>query len=108
MMKHISKFAFISLIAIACSTVSFAAGSGADVYKAKCQMCHAPDGSGNTPAGHAMKAQPLNAPEIIKKTDAELIAVTTAGKGKMPAYAGKLTDAEITDVVAYIRILQKK
>jgi mono/diheme cytochrome c family protein len=25
----------------------------------------------------------------------------------MPAYAGKLTDAQITDVVAYIRTLQK-
>ena len=29
------------------------------------------------------------------------------GKNKMPAFAGKLTDPQITDVVAYIHTLQK-
>ncbi len=30
-----------------------------------------------------------------------------SGVGKMQGYAGKLTDAQITDVVTYIRTLQK-
>ena len=37
----------------------------------------------------------------------DLIAATKNGKGKMPAYSGKLTTAQIKDVVAYIRTLQK-
>jgi mono/diheme cytochrome c family protein len=71
-------------------------------------MCHAADGTGNTPAGKAMKVPPLDSPDILKMSDAELITVTKNGKGKMPSYAGKITDGQIKDVVAYIRTFQKK
>jgi len=54
-----------------------------------------------------MKVPPFNSPELVKMPDAELNAATKNGKGKMPAYAGKLTDPQIKDVVAYIRTLQK-
>jgi mono/diheme cytochrome c family protein len=87
---------------------AFAQDSGADTYKAKCAMCHGADGSGNTPAGKAMGAIPFSSPELVKASDADLIAATKNGKGKMPAYSGKLTDGQITAVVAYIRTLQKK
>jgi mono/diheme cytochrome c family protein len=89
------------------SIAAFAQGSGADTYKAKCAMCHGPDGLGATPAGKAMKATPFNSPDVVKASDADLIAATKNGKGKMPAYAGKLTDPQIKDVVGYIRTLQK-
>jgi len=82
--------------------------SGAGTYKAKCQMCHGADGMGATPAGKAMKAIPFNDPTLVAKSDADLIAATTNGKGKMPAYQGKLTEAEIKAAIAYIRTLQKK
>ncbi len=85
-----------------------AQNSGAATYNAKCLMCHAADGSGSTPAGKAMKAPSFLAPDAVKEPTANLIAITTTGKGKMPAYSGKLTDAQIKDVVAYIRTLQKK
>ena len=85
-----------------------AQAAGADTYKAKCQMCHGADGLGATPAGKAMKAIPFNDPQILSKSDADLIAATTNGKGKMPAYKGKLTDAEIKAAIAYIHTLQKK
>jgi cytochrome c6 len=55
-----------------------------------------------------MKAIPFNDPQLIAKSDAELIAATTNGKNKMPAYKGKLSDAEIKATIAYIRTLQKK
>jgi len=84
------------------------AQTGADIYKSKCQMCHAADGSGSTPAGKSMKAIPFSDPALVKASDADLIAATEKGKGKMPAYKGKLTDSQIKDVIAYIRTLQKK
>jgi mono/diheme cytochrome c family protein len=40
-------------------------------------------------------------------SDADLTAAITDGKGKMPAYKGKLTDAQIKDLVGYIRTLKK-
>jgi len=106
MLRQSVRLCVISLLAA--GTMCLAQGSGADTYKSKCQMCHAADGSGNTPAGKSTKALPFSSPDIVSKSDADLIAITKNGKGKMPAYAGKLTDAQITDVVAYIRTLQKK
>ncbi len=105
----IRKGAFVLTVAAALSTLpSQAQSSGADVYKAKCQMCHGADLKGNTPGGRMTHAQPLDTPEVIKKSDANLIATTKNGKNKMPAFAAKLSDAQITSVIAYIRALQKK
>jgi cytochrome c6 len=97
----------IVVLAGACAATPARAQTGAATYKAKCQMCHAADGSGSTPAGKAMKALPLNSPDLIKASDADLIAATTNGKGKMPAYKTKLTAAQIKDTITYIRTLQK-
>ena len=106
-MKNRFALAVVSVMAFSAMTV-FAQGPGADIYKTKCAMCHAADGSGATPAGKAMKAPSFSSPEVMKMSTAELVAVTKNGKGKMPAYSGKLTGAQITDVVAYIHTLQKK
>lgn len=105
MLKQIARVSIASLLAI--STTSFAQDSGADTYKAKCQMCHGADGTGNTPAGKSTKVRAFNSPDVVKMSDDDLIKVTTNGHGKMPAYKGKLTDAQIKDVVAYIKTLQK-
>jgi cytochrome c6 len=98
--------AIVSIMMASTAGAAFAE-SGADTYKAKCASCHGADGMGNTPAGKATKAHPFNLPDIVKASDDDLIAITTNGKAKMPAYKGKLTDAQIKDVVAYIRTLQK-
>jgi cytochrome c6 len=80
----------------------------AGTYKAKCANCHAADGSGNTPVGKALKIADLRSDEVQKKTDAQLIEVTTNGKDKMPAFKGKLSDDQIKQLVAFIRDLAKK
>jgi mono/diheme cytochrome c family protein len=85
----------------------FAQAPGADTYKAKCAMCHGADGLAATPMGKSMKILSFKDAAMVKASDAQLIASTKNGKGKMPAYTGKLTDAQIKDVVTYIRTLQK-
>jgi cytochrome c6 len=106
MRKHLAYFGIAGLF-LPTADVSCLAQSGAELYKSKCQMCHAADGSGNTPAGQKMKARPFNSPDVMKESDAELTAIIKKGKNKMPASEGKLTDAQITDLVAYIHTLQK-
>lgn len=108
MKKALYLAAIGSMAAFMTISTASAQTSGAEIYKSKCMMCHGADGSGNTPAGKMMKAIPFKSPELVKKTNAELIAATESGKGHMPAYKGKLTDAQIKDVIAYIRTLQKK
>jgi cytochrome c6 len=80
---------------------------GAATYKGKCAMCHGPDGAGQTTMGKNLKLRDLRSAEVQKQTDAELVKWITDGKGKMPAYKGKLTPADIDAVVAFIRTLKK-
>ncbi len=70
-------------------------------------MCHGADGTGETPIGKSMKLRSFKSPEDVKASDADLFKQIRDGVGKMQGYAGKLTDAQISDVVAYIRNLQK-
>jgi mono/diheme cytochrome c family protein len=84
------------------------AQGGEAVYKAKCASCHGADGAGATPAGKATKARDFCSDEVKKETDVEWTGIIVKGKNKMPAYDKKITDAEIKDVVAYIRGLCKK
>jgi len=85
---------------------AFAAADGAALYKAKCAMCHGADGAGQTAMGKSMKLRDLRSPEVQKQSDADLYKVTADGKGKMPAYKGKLTDEEIKALVAHMRALK--
>lgn len=98
---------FLCGAAVLCAMAAYGQ-NGADVYRAKCAMCHAADGTANSPAGKAMGTPSLLDAKFVKETDADLIAVTKNGKGKMPAYNGKLSDVQIKDAVAYIRTLQKR
>jgi cytochrome c6 len=105
--KVSSKRIVILCLAAALVTPAFAQSSGADIYKAKCLMCHGPDGMANNPAGKALKAVSFKDPAVIKASDAELFAAVKNGKGKMPAENGKLTDAQIKAAIAYVRTLEK-
>jgi mono/diheme cytochrome c family protein len=81
--------------------------SGADVYKAKCASCHGATGMADSGAGKAMKVKPATDPDVKKMTEDEMIAATTNGQGKMPAYKGKLTDAQIKASVEFYRTFAK-
>jgi len=99
---------------LACAFVCFLSAStraddAASLYKAKCVVCHAADGSGNGVMGKKLGAKDLRSAEVQKKSDSELDAAITNGLGKtMPAYKGKLTDDQIKGLVSYIRELAKK
>ena len=95
------------VFAAACAAMPAYAQSGAATYTAKCQMCHGADGLGATPAGKAMGALPFNSAAIVKASNSDLVAATTNGKGKMPAYKAQLTAPQIAAVVVYLRTLQK-
>ncbi len=103
------RFRTAALILLAGSLVgpAFAQNSGADIYKAKCAMCHGADGLATTPTAKNFKVLSFKDPAMMKATDAQFIASTTDGKGKMPGYKAKLTEGQIKDVISYIRTLQK-
>jgi mono/diheme cytochrome c family protein len=95
------------ILAVALAPIASAA-DGAATYKAKCATCHGADGKGQTPMGKKMNLRDLGSPEVQKQTDKELHDWTANGKGKMPAYKDKLTDAEIKALVAQMRTFAAK
>jgi mono/diheme cytochrome c family protein len=85
------------------------AQAAADLYKIKCQACHGPDGTGNTPMGKRLGTHNFHSPEVQKMTEAELIDVITHGKENMPAYgAGRLTADQIKGLAGYVHELGKR
>jgi len=81
--------------------------NGEKVYKAKCASCHGPDGKGDTAAGKATKARDLCSADVKAETDAAWTDIIIKGKNKMPSYDKKITDAEVKDVIKYMRSLCK-
>ncbi len=103
-MKGIRILLVVAITAAMLVSTAAWAESAADTYKAKCAMCHGADGSKENPG---MGVKPLSGPDVQKQSDADLTNAITKGKGKMPAYSGKLTDDQIKGLVAYIRTLKK-
>lgn len=90
------------------STPARAQDAGEKVYKTKCAMCHAPDGSGKTAMGDKLKISDLRSEDVQKLKDADLNKVIAKGKNKMPAYGDKLSGKQIANLVSYVRELGKK
>ncbi len=100
-----------SLVALAAAVsmagaVGFAQSSGGAIYKVKCQSCHGTAGIPSAGIAKLWGVKPIT--ETVKKmSEAQMIAATQDGKGKMPAFKGKLTEAQIKDSVDYYRSLAK-
>jgi cytochrome c6 len=103
-----SAVIFLGLATFALPSTVRAQNDAAKVFKANCTLCHADDGSGNSPSGKALKAKDLRSAEVQKQTDAALAEVIAKGRGKMPAFGKKLSPEVINSLVAYIRQLAKK
>jgi cytochrome c6 len=89
------------------ASVSTRADDSGPLFKAKCAACHGPDGKGETSMGKMMKVRDMSSEDVQKQTDAALTDIITNGKGKMPAYKGKLTDDQIKQLVGFIRTFKK-
>jgi len=107
-MKKQMKAAVLVLALAAGTAMGFAQSGGEATYKAKCQMCHGATGTGDTPAGKAMKVKSFADPILIKMSDTAILGLTKNGTGKMPSFKDKLTDSQIQEVIVFVHELQKK
>jgi mono/diheme cytochrome c family protein len=96
----------IVVLTIGTATLAYSQDDVAALFKSKCQVCHGADGKAATPAGQKVGAKDFHSPEVAKLSDAELIASVEKGKEKMPAYQGKLSGDQITQLVKYLRTLK--
>lgn len=98
--------ALFTLVAIALFTFVFSvpawagdAANGTRVFSANCAACHI--GGANV----VNTAKTLQKADLEKYGMASLDAIMTQvknGKGAMPAFSGRLTEAQIEDVATYV------
>jgi len=96
---------FVSSIAQANSGPDSAAGSA--TFRAKCAMCHGPDGSGSA-VGKSMNVPDLRSPVVQKLPDAQLAQIISDGKGGMPSFKSSLSEDQVHSLVAHVRSLREK
>ncbi len=79
---------------------------GGELYLANCTGCHGASGEGNGPLAATLIPAPANLVEHIPlhtEGDTFLFIANGFPNTAMPAWADTLTDAEIWDVVNYLR-----
>ena len=90
------------------------ASPGHDIHVKNCQRCHGPQGKGDGPAGKLLKTKPAdwtNKQKMSGLKDDYLFKIISGGGGSvgksklMPAFKGRLSDAQIRGVIAFIRSL---
>jgi hypothetical protein len=54
-----------------------------------------------------MKLKPATDPDVKKMSEADMVKAVEDGMGKMQAFKGKLTDAQIKGAVEYFRTFVK-
>ena len=105
-MKKTLALSLSLLVAAACSY----AATAADNWDNNCAKCHSADGSGSGKIGKKLKLKDYTdatvqaglKDEDMVKAIKEGVKEDT-GKERMKAFKDELSDAEITDLVAYIR-----
>jgi len=106
MRKTIRIQVALAAVILLAGAVGFAQ-SGEATYKAKCQSCHGVAGTPSPAMAKAMGVKAASDPSVMSKTDAQMIASTTNGMGKMAPFKGNITDAQIKDAVVYFRTFAK-
>jgi mono/diheme cytochrome c family protein len=106
MMKIFRSQVALAVVVSLASVVGFAQAGGEAVYKANCQSCHGSSGTPSPGIAKMMGVKPVSDPAVAKLTAAQEFDSVKNGKGKMKPFSGKLTDAQIKDVVSYFRTLK--
>ncbi|OQW32842.1 MAG: hypothetical protein A4E19_05675 [Nitrospira sp. SG-bin1] len=85
---------------------------GKAVYEQHCESCHGPSGRGDGPAAASLKVAPADFQRFqsFLKSDEELLRTIEHGVvfSPMHSWRGQLTDGEMQDAVAYIRLLSQR
>lgn len=113
------KNLFFTLIFIFVASTVLAAGdpvAGKAKYDTLCVTCHGASGAGDGVAAASLNPKPRNFSDkaaMSTRTDDQLSAVIKNGgasaglSASMPPWGAMLNDADIANVVAYIRTLAK-
>ncbi|HJN96597.1 MAG: cytochrome c, class I [Gammaproteobacteria bacterium] len=79
---------------------AYADDFGKELYESNCAACHGDDGTALLPG-----TPHFSRGERLEKTDAELMESIVSGLKIMPPWAGIMSEKELEDCLAYLRLL---
>lgn len=82
--------------------------AAAAIYAKRCASCHGKDGRAKTFKAKFNSARNLTDPQWqAEVSDERIVNSITNGRGKMPRFGKKLSEAQIDSLVSYVRGLKK-
>jgi len=110
-LKRVAVWAALAggLLVTASAMPAADSAAGKEVFLKKCKTCHGEDGNGNQGMAKILQTTipPMSSDEVQGKSDAEMKKIITEGMGKMKPVKD-LGDADIANVIAYVRTFKKK
>ena len=114
-MQNILKLTVLSVVAFV-GVFSYASGetraassaslaSPRSLYNQNCATCHGTKGHSDTPKGRETDADDLTTGGVKGMSAAKMTRTIKNGKGDMPAFGKKLTAAQITQIIGYVKSL---
>ncbi len=118
MPRHLALALSTFALAVASASPAMAQDFSADVnrgkavYERHCLVCHGTGGWGDGPDARSSTVAPANFHRFTSflKSDEELLRIIEHGVvfSPMHSWQGQLTEGEMQDVVAYIRLLSQQ
>jgi cytochrome c2 len=106
---RLSLFIFFLVLIVPLFLPAFESGDAAKGKElfSRCAVCHGDSGEGKEAIAKmfGVTMPPLASKEVQSLSDAALKKIIEEGKGKMKAV--KMSDQEMTDVIAFLRSLKK-
>lgn len=102
-MTALARMLIVGALAAMGPNLAFAANiaQGQHLYGMHCAACHGPRGEGVVP-----EAPKFRMGERLEQPDIVLMQTVKSGKKTMPPFFGILQDAQILDVLAFVRTLR--
>jgi cytochrome c6 len=107
------KIALLIGICVAAGGLAVHAADAKETWEKNCQKCHGADGKGETTMGKKLKVKDYTDAKVqASMKDEEMFKTIKEGKKDgekilMKSFGETLSDAEIKDLVAYVRKFKK-
>ncbi len=103
---------FMSIVPVAAQDLPADLTRGKTLYQTHCATCHGLAGLGDGPAAESLRVAPANFHRFrsFLKSDEELLRTIEHGVvfSPMHAWTGSLTEGQMVDVLAYVRLLSQQ
>jgi cytochrome c6 len=96
--RHLLPFLFAAASAAAAAPAQAEGADGKALFAKNCAACHQANGKGIPGAFPALAGNPF-----VLGAPTEAATVLLKGRGGMPDFSGSLDDAEIAQVLSYVR-----